>query len=184
MGNNKIKLGLLAGLVIALAIVGIITTRTKSPEPYKATSTVDPDTGETLVTDSNQTENIGDDSFITLQGSDKLYDMMTSQQFTLLRDLIGEYTRGSVSGEVQAVKVLPDTIKINDTDTVATFQMKIDKPSTSLSATVSLYKTTAVRLVVKNTTKPGSADHDTGLVYVNQTPDGEYGGDGVPPEEQ
>ena len=184
MGNNKIKL---VGVgVIGFLLIGFFIVRQSqlNDSNYKATKTIDPDTGETIISDNNIAENSGDDEYITLQGSDKLYNAMSAQQFVLLRDLIGQYARTHVSIDVQFVKVLPDSVKINDSETQASFQLKITAPETILDAEIYIYRLDAVRLVIKNAPKPGQT-YDTGYVYVSNTDDEqeEYGGDGAPPEE-
>jgi hypothetical protein len=184
MGNNKIKIVATTAILLGLVFVGYLITRQELSKnnAYQATVTTDPDTGETIINDTNQAETTGDDAYITLQGSDKLYNAMSDQQFRLLRDLIGQYARVNIKPGLQTVKVLPDTVTINADETHGSFKMKITEPQTDLNATIDIFRAEAVRIVITNPTKPGKP-YDSGLVYVSDTQSQDYGGDGTPPEE-
>lgn len=144
--NKKIVLIILPFLILLLVIVIVSqkTTLRKAPTSPGSMTTKDKDTGDTLVTDKNRTNETVTSGLVSIYGGDKVYAAMSDAQYRLLRENLTFYIKSNVANSVSTVKILPETIKASDQS--VSFSLKTVNPEKILLIKCSLYNADSIQI--------------------------------------
>jgi len=122
-------------LIIPLALVLIFTNNPKKSPTYTI-KTINKDTGQTIITDPNQSpeQNKGSGN-VTVLGTDKLINSgMTSSQLTLFNKLINDYINIQLGKKYSQVAILNNGYKSDGNNITA--QMRLGTSSNLVNLSV------------------------------------------------
>jgi hypothetical protein len=142
---SKKLLAIIAVLVLLVVFFVSLSSRgSKSPDGPGSIVTIDEDTGDTVITDKNRTPEKLTAGLVSIYGGDKIYNLMSNTQYSLLREHITFFVQSKVGPSISVVKVLPDTISF--TDSSVDFTLKTVEPEKLILVRTVLYKSRSVKI--------------------------------------
>lgn len=182
-------------IVIVVLVVGffaVLLSRIgkKTPPstglPDDAIVTIDPDTGDEIVTVPNKGEEFELGGDVIELGGATFMDRtsLTYRQYDLVVRTIVEYAREN-TGDISTIKFLPDSIKALGENDIGDYsvQIKTVDPENIFNVTINLLGLEQVRIYITNQNKPELGTFDSGVIP-DEFEETEDGGVDYPIEEQ
>lgn len=158
---NRRFLIIITVAVVILGVLLVLVGRNANQGP-KSTTTINPITGEKIVTDHGVTPEKAGTPTVTILGAEPVYNNMSDDQFNLFREATNTYVRNIVSPKVSEVTVLPASINFNETTNVLTAKMKIDNPAKTIELKLTMYQSNYITVVFSDPSNKTTPVYNTG----------------------
>ena len=159
MSYKKIKI--VTVFLLALLAGGLLLWAISKPSlDNVVTINKDPDTGETVYTDSARTTETKSKKDLPILGGELLYRAMAPNQFTILRVELSNYFKSAIP-KATVIKVLPPSVSINNTDKTIKASIKTDASDKIYEGFFALHKAQFIKIKLTDPSSPSKPVIDT-----------------------
>lgn len=162
--SRRNKLLIIIGVIILIAIIySLVTNKQNNNNVGKAVITVNKGTGQTIITDPNQTpETYGSNQNVTILGANKLMPAgMTEPQLLLVGTLLKNYVNNQLQRKYTQVSILNDGF--TNTNTQITAKLLLGNSQDILNMTILYPSFSSLELIISSDTNGALYNYDSGL---------------------
>lgn len=172
MDNNKVKLAIIIGAVVAVllavgAVVFVLVRNNQGTTPAGTQTVIDPDTGDEITVTPGKQPEFAPTQEPNILGGAKMIDAtpMSFRQYEMIKSITIQYARQNVGESVDVIKFLPDSIElIPNTQYAFRVDIKTGNPEAIFKAEVSLISTDRVQMKITYPAKPELGTFDSGVI--------------------